>query len=511
MGAAASHANSPGPVVSRKGGWLGSLLKWAVPVLIVLFLAKWGKKPLKPGAGSIGKKPGAGGKAWVKQQREARKAASAAARGQKRGEQVPRRRRRLSNHDGENDALEKMRREHAQMRRREAESHLARAVSQQEQLQQKLQQERQQGRHQSQQRQEQGQTQTHQGQERPHEPEANDLGTRAREDHRVGWQQSRASGVRATPHVSRHMSVHVQRCCQALAAAGQAQSGGSLREHLMQHNSRCERELPLATLRQAAAVKAEAHPLHPAGATDRFQLFVKKTQSSRNRQLVRSPIEPEPDPEPEPEAAHTLVRSAVADYPDWRVRHSTMTPEERDAAELAEFQAALAQHHAMQTEQERFRKLKARFRELEAAAEARGTEHNDDSSRHRRASAGHINPRSPTSDITVSDAQEISASPRHRRQSAAAVLPSPSRSASARLHANLPSSTQPDEFGLVHHSAQLQQAQVCLSPVSERTEETEESTASGEPERTEHRSRDTAGLSSLGSVLTQRIEEENEE
>jgi hypothetical protein len=307
------------------------------------------------------------------------------------------------------------------------------------------------------------------------------------------------------------MSVHVQRCCKALAAAGQAQSGGSLREHLMLHNSRCEHELPLATLRQAATAKAEAHPLRPARAIDRFQLFVKRPRSSRKRQLVRSPIEPEP--ELEPETAHALHGSVVGDHSDWRLRHSTMTPEERDAAELAEFQAALAQHHEMQAEQERFRKLKARFRELEAASEARDKEHNDDNSRRRRASADHINPRSPSSDSTVIDAQASSASPRHRRQSAAAVLPSPSRSARARLHTNIPD-TQPDEFqfGLVHHSAQLQQqAKVNLSPVSERTEGTEESTACGETEQNEQWSRSTAGLSSLGSVLTQRIEEENEE
>ena len=149
MGAAASHAKTAVDAattrqvtrVGKKGGWVGSLLKWAVPVLLLFFLARWKKKPLEPAAGDVRKKPSAGLKSGsagrVKHQREARKAASAAAGGQKRGEQIPRPGRRLSDHAGEKDALEKLRREHAQMRRREAESHLARAVSHQEQLQQK--------------------------------------------------------------------------------------------------------------------------------------------------------------------------------------------------------------------------------------------------------------------------------------------------------------------------------------------------------------------------------------
>ena len=521
MGAAASHAKTAVDAattrqvtrVGKKGGWVGSLLKWAVPVLLLFFLARWKKKPLEPAAGDVRKKPSAGLKSGsagrVKHQREARKAASAAAGGQKRGEQIPRPGRRLSDHAGEKDALEKLRREHAQMRRREAESHLARAVSHQEQLQQKLQQEQQQRR-----RRQQPPPQ----QQQPEEAlEATDLDGLARADQHVRGQQNSASGAHAptTHHVSRHLSVHIQRCCQALTAAGQAQKGASLREHLLLHNARCETELPAATLRQAAASKLDVHPLHPPRAIDRFQLFVKQTQSkrSRKRQIVRSPIEPEPDPEPVAQTAHSPRAKAAADNWDWRQRYATMTPEERDAAELAEFQVTLAQYHGRQAEQERFRKLKARFRELEAAAEARDRERDDDSSRNRRASAGHINPRSPTrsptADSTIIDSREVSASPRRRRQSAAAVLLSPSPSARTRLRTN--NSGAPDECGLVHHAVQLHQTQVDLSPVSERTEETEVSTASGDPATSEHWTHGTTRLSSLGSVLTQRIEEEENE
>jgi hypothetical protein len=267
---------------------------------------------------------------------------------------------------------------------------------------------------------------------------------------------------------------------------------------------------------------------------DRFQLFAEEwtlVDHSQQREVVRSPtaprsVEPEPDPEPEPEPWAPVHTAADEEADDWRARHATMTPEERDAAELAEFQAALALHLEMEAEHGRFRKLRARFRELEEAAEAKERAGQDESSvsaspsspasrrsrRTRRASAGRVNPRTPTADGGGGALASSSPLVRRRRQSAAAELPSPRAARSGGDDdGDDYDDDDDDEFGLVHHSQQLQQAQVYLSPVSERTEETEELTEESKQDDWNTNSGGVPSSSGSRVASTQILEGEEEE